>query len=263
MEVELSSMMCEELMLLALKQLASDDKQARKRLQIQAGNRDQIKAMRYHLHNCMLSLSNEMTKLEGRDLVPEYLCTDDLQDLVSRGLIRDVSKLPASRSIEVDLTNPKFKLKREKIFKDAKYRVNPVALLLRADKIPHRGVKEGNRGEEYPSTHQALKKTPKPSPKRHQTLATTSSRKQTYSIDVAFGSQDFKLHLHVRCHCSLEQSKFVEWLRSRGGKSFGLEELTRRDDLMQGKVSGRTEETARNVLRFLCFVGYVTLAKIP
>ncbi|KAG1693826.1 hypothetical protein DVH05_022928 [Phytophthora capsici] len=259
LEVELSSMTYETLALSALKHLACGDKQAPKRLQIHRGNRDQIKTTRCHLQTQILSLRSKMIELEGADLLPEYLCTDDLQELISRGLIRVLSKSPGSPlSIEVDLTNPKFKLKHEKVYKDARYRVNPIALLLREDEIPHRSVNEGSRDGLWSSLtekHLALKKRPKPPPK------CTKAPRQRYNFDLPVGSQDCKLLLHVCCQCSLEQSKFVEWIRSRGEKSFGLEELARRGDL--SKSSGRTEETARNVLRFLHFVGYVTLGRFP
>ncbi|KAL3666254.1 hypothetical protein V7S43_008505 [Phytophthora oleae] len=182
-EVELSSMSYATLVLLAMKQLTHGYKQARKRLQIHQGDRNQAKSVRRHLEACIQALRNEMTELKGTDLVPEYRCTDDLPDLISRGLIRDVSTSPDCLSIEVDLTNPNLKLKHEKVFKDAVYRVNPVALLLREDFIPHRTVEEKrdpvcDRSSPSQKTHRALKKTPKLPPKRTQALATTNASVQ-------------------------------------------------------------------------------------
>ncbi|POM62992.1 hypothetical protein PHPALM_27789 [Phytophthora palmivora] len=210
-----------------------------------------------------------MTQLEGGDLLPEYLGTEDLQDLIAEGLIQDVSKSPDSTHIEVDLTNPKFKLKREKVFKDADYRVNPLAVLMSTDEVPHLSIEDeeddtGNgRASNTTLNHRALKKNPKPKTRRKQTLRVLSqSSKHTYILDELFGNAEFQSKLHVKFQCSAEQSRLVEWLRFRGSEPFNLVEFSHGDNsLHHGKSLARYEENSRNLLRFLYFVGYVTQVK--
>ncbi|GMF59384.1 unnamed protein product [Phytophthora fragariaefolia] len=268
LEVQLSSMTYQDLVFSALKQLAWSDKQWRMGVQLYPGDRSQTKATRHHAEACIKLLKNEMMELEGSDLLPEYLCTVDMQNLVAQGILHDVRTSIGSTSFEVDLTSPRFKLKHKKIFKDAAYRVNPVAVLLNADEIPHLRANEDEElgaddahGVGNSSMHHALKKKPKP--KRKQALrAITHSGKHTYMIDEVFGNDKLKSQMHVKFQCSTDQSRKMEWLRGRGAEPFDLEEFNCCDStLYQCKSSTRCEESARNLLRFLCFVGYVTQVK--
>ncbi|CAH0474859.1 unnamed protein product [Peronospora belbahrii] len=273
MEVQLASMTYENLAFSALKQLAWGDKQWRMGVQLYPGNRGQFKATRHHVEACMKSLCNEMAEVEGSDLLPEYLGTEDMNDLIDRGLIQDRSVSSKSRRIEVDLTNPKFKLKHEKVFKDAAYRVNPVAVLSNVAEIPHLPVPEGvaQSSIDNPTSgmgrhsHHALKKTSKPHPKRKQTIGTLAhGSKHTYTLDELFGNDGFQSQLHVKFQCSAEHSRMVEWLRCRDSEPFDLEEFSNCDSaLRHGTSPARGEESAKNLLRFLCFVGYVTRLKLP
>uniref|UniRef100_A0AAV1VM70 JmjC domain-containing protein n=1 Tax=Peronospora matthiolae TaxID=2874970 RepID=A0AAV1VM70_9STRA len=142
-EIQLSSMTYEELALTALKHIALGDKRWRTGVQLYPGNRGQLKTTRHYMGECVVSLCGDMSKLEGGDLLPEYLGTEDMHELIARGLIHDTSISRATRSIEVDLTNPKFKLKHEKVFKNATYRVNPVAVLMSEAEIPCFTVGDG------------------------------------------------------------------------------------------------------------------------
>ncbi|CAI5744708.1 unnamed protein product [Peronospora destructor] len=273
-EVQLASMTYENLVFSALKQLAWGDRQWRMGVQLYPDNRGQFKATRHHVEACLKSLRNEMTELEGGDLLPEYLGTEDMHDLVARGLIHDTGMSPnLTRDIEVDLTNPKFKLKHEKIFKDAAYRVNPVAVLMSVAEIPHLPVHDrvGRTGAEdrnletMRTPHRALKKASKPTPKRMQALRTlTHSGKHTYMLDELFGNDEFQSQLHVKFQCSAEDSRMVEWLRYRGSEPFDVEEFSSCDSAFRhGTSPARNKESAKNLLRFLCFVGYVTRLKAP
>ncbi|ETM98788.1 hypothetical protein PPTG_19334 [Phytophthora nicotianae INRA-310] len=272
LEVQLGSFTYEELVFSAVKQLVLSDKQCRMRVQLYSGNRHQIKQARHHAEVCIQSLRKEMAELDGSDVLPEYLATEDMQELVAQGLIQVTNKSSNSTSIAVDLTNPRFKLKHSKIFRDAAYRVNPVAVLMRAEEIPYlpaqRSESPSSEGTTPANTsqtqHRALKKTPKPKPKRKQTLRTIShTDKHTYILDENFGNDKRESQLHVMFQCSAEQSKLVEWLRSRGSEPFDLLEFSRGDASVvhQGKGPARCDENARSMLRFLYFVGYVTQVK--
>ncbi|RQM12504.1 hypothetical protein DD237_008388 [Peronospora effusa] len=270
-EVQLASMTYENLMFSALKQLAWGDKQWRMGVQLYPGNRGQFKATRHHVEACLKSLRNKMTELEGGDLLPEYRGTDDMHDLVARGLIHDTGMSPyLTRNIEVDLTNPKFKLKHEKIYKDAAYRVNPVAVLMSVAEIPHLPVHESVKctGAEDRTSgtvrtpHRALIKALKPKPKHMQALRTLTHRgKHTYMLDELFGNDKFQSQLHVKFQCSAEDSRMVEWLRHRGSEPFDVEEFSSCDSTFH--YGTRPARSAKNLLRFLCFVGYVTRLKAP
>ncbi|KUF93091.1 L-type lectin-domain containing receptor kinase VII.1 [Phytophthora nicotianae] len=272
LEVQLGSFTYEELVFSAVKQLVLSDKQCRMRVQLYSGNRHQIKQARHHAEACIQSLRKEMAELDGSDVLPEYLATEDMQELVAQGLIQVTNKSSNSTSIAVDLTNPRFKLKHSKIFRDAAYRVNPVAVLMRAEEIPYlpaqRSESPSSEGTTPANTsqtqHRALKKTPKPKPKRQQTLRTIShTDKHTYILDENFGNDKRESQLHVMFQCSAEQSKLVKWLRSRGSEPFDLLEFSRGDASVvhQGKGPARCDENARSMLRFLYFVGYVTQVK--
>ncbi|KAE9021790.1 hypothetical protein PR001_g13298 [Phytophthora rubi] len=266
LEVQLASMTCQDLVFSALKQLAWGDKQWRMGLQLYPGDRNRTRSVRHHVRACIESLHGASEELEMTDLLPEYLCTEDMPDLASLGLLHNLKRSPTCTSFEVDLTNPRLKLKHEKIFKDASYRVNPVAVLVSADEIPHirtdEGEEEAAAGDDQPS-HHALKRTPKPKPKRKQTLRViTHNCKHTYILDEIFGNEALKSQLHVQFQCSADQSRVVEWLRGRGAEPFKLEEVIRCDSTLHESTSpAQREENARHVLRFLCFVGYITQLK--
>ncbi|KAF1772391.1 JmjC domain [Phytophthora cactorum] len=119
LEVQLDAFTYEELVFSALRQLGLSDKQWRMRLQLYPGDRHQIQQARHHIEGCIRSLSKEMTELDGGDVLPEYLGTEDMQELVAGGLVQVTNKKPDSTSIAVDLTNPRFKLKHAKVFRDA------------------------------------------------------------------------------------------------------------------------------------------------
>lgn len=261
-EVQLVLTTYENLAFAALKQLAWGDKQWQMGVQLYPDNRSQFNATRHHVEACLKSLRNEMIKLEGSDLLPEY-----------RDMKTYTSMSPNMTSIEVDLTSPKFKLKYEKVFIDAAYRVNPVALLISVAEIPHLPVQEGvasadaenQTSRTVRTPYRALKKNSKPKPKQKLTLRTLShSGKQTYLLDELFGNDECRSQLRVKFQCSAEQSIIVEWLRCRGSESFDLEELSSCESAFHhGTSPARGEESARNLLRFLCFVGYVTRLKAP
>ncbi|KAG6959406.1 hypothetical protein JG687_00008800 [Phytophthora cactorum] len=274
LEVQLDAFTYEELVFSALRQLGLSDKQWRMRLQLYPGDRHQIQQARHHIEGCIRSLSKEMTELDGGDVLPEYLGTEDMQELVAGGLVQVTNKKPDSTSIAVDLTNPRFKLKHAKVFRDAAYRVNPVAVLMSTEEIPYLQAQrsESPSSEDTRATnttqtqHRALKKTPKPKPKRKQAMRVISQTgKHTYVLDENFGNDKRQSQLHVKFQCSTEQSKLVEWLRGRGSEPFDLEEFARCDDALirKGKSPARCQESARNMLRFLLFVGYVTQVKAP
>ncbi|KAF4129959.1 hypothetical protein GN958_ATG20851 [Phytophthora infestans] len=269
LEVQLDSFTYEELVLSAVKQLALSGKQWRMRVQLCPGDRHQIQQARHHAEGCIQSLCKEMKEINGRDVLPEYLVTQDLQELVDQGLVQVTSQTAESTSLAVDLTNPRFKLKHVKVFRDSTYRVNPVAVLMSTDEIPHVQAHRSETPNSEDTTpanisqtqHRALRKTPKPKPKRKQTLrAISHTDKQTYVLDENFGNDKRQSRLHVKFQCSAEQSKLVEWLRGRGSELFDLEEFSRGDGLLvsQGNGPARCEESARSLLRFLHFVGYVT-----
>ncbi|KAG7383811.1 hypothetical protein PHYPSEUDO_003294 [Phytophthora pseudosyringae] len=271
LEVQLGSLNYKELVCSALVQLCSSDKQGRMGLQLYPGNRTQTKQARHHAEACFKSLREELTKVEGGDVLPEYLVTEDMEELVAEGLVQVTDKTLASTSVVVDLTNPRFKLKRVKVFRGAAYRVNPIALLMNIDEIPRllpaqrdddESVGDASAASITPTRHRALKRTPKPKPKRKQALrATTHTGKQTYVLDESFGNDKYQSQLHVKFQCSAEHSRLVEWLRDRGSEPFDLDEFSRGDGTLLDQ--GVSEEKARNLLRFLCFVGYVTQAKAP
>ncbi|GMF23356.1 unnamed protein product [Phytophthora lilii] len=269
LEVQLASVTYDELVFSALKQLAWGDKQWRMGVQLYPGDRGHGKQTRHHITACIKSLRSEMNELEEGDLLPEYAVTEDLRELIAEGLIHETSKSPTSTSIEVDLTNPGFKLKHVKVFKDAAYRVNPVAVIMSTDEIPHLEVDDtqaaGHAAGSARTPRRALKKSPKPKPKRKQVLRVIShAGKHTYVLDEIFGNDKLCSQLHVTFQCSAEQSIMVEWLRGRGAEPFDLEEFSRCDSsLRQSKTPTRYEEKVRNLLRFLCFVGYVTQVKSP
>ncbi|KAG6604598.1 JmjC domain [Phytophthora cinnamomi] len=266
LEIQLVSMPYRDLVFSALNQLAMGDKQWRMGVQLYPGDRNQAKAIRHHAEACVKSLCNDVKGLNGGDLLPEYLCTEDMQDLMALGLLHNVNVSLSSTSFEVDLTNPKFKLKHEKVFKDADYRVNPVAVLMSADEIPHLLPEENEEqsAEDSRPLHHALKKTPKP--KRKQALRVIAlTGKHTYVLDEMFGNAALESRLHVKFQCSASQSRMIEWLRGRGAEPFNLDEFRRCDvSLHQSKRPTQGEENARLLLRFLCFVGYVTqMKKLP
>ncbi|KAL4114432.1 hypothetical protein PRIC2_014370 [Phytophthora ramorum] len=264
LEVQLEAMTYEALLLAAVKQLAWREQSMRMKVQLYPGNRGEARRVRSHMGACMKSLRDEIAVLDTSDLVPEYLVTDDLRDLRAQGLLRETSRSSASTSFEVDLTNPKFKLKHVKVFSEFAYRVNPVAVLRSVDEISHLEKEESEAPTSVTAQHRALKKSPKPKPKRKLGLRViTQAGKHTYVLDEVFGNDDFRSQLHVKFQCSAEQSRLVEWLRSRGAGSFGVEEFSHGDDSRQSKSSARCKETGRHLLRFLCFVGYVSQVKSP
>ncbi|CAI5712268.1 unnamed protein product [Hyaloperonospora brassicae] len=265
-EVQLSSTTYEELALSALEQIALGDKRWRTGVQLYPGNRAQLKTSRHRMEACIESLYNDLTKLEGGDLLPEYMGTEDMQELIAHGLIHKTRTSSTSTSIEVDLTNPKFKLKHEKVFRNATYRVNPVAVLMSDADIPHLTVHEGveraaTGGPASEMKHRVLKRTPKPK----QALHTLTHRdKCTYFLDELFGNVERQPQLHVTFHCSAEQSRMVEWLRCRDSKPFDLNEFGCSSVLTYQSASpARRVENGRKLLRFLCFVGYITQVKSP
>ncbi|KAG3113467.1 hypothetical protein PI125_g7302 [Phytophthora idaei] len=94
LEVQLDAFTYEELVFSALRQLGLSDKQWRMRLQLYPGDRHQIQQARHHIEGCIRSLSKEMTELDGGDVLPEYLGTEDMQELVAGGLVQVTNKKP-------------------------------------------------------------------------------------------------------------------------------------------------------------------------
>jgi len=262
LEVQLASTSREELVFSAWRQLAWGDEQWRMPVRIYPGDRAQAKQL----------LQDVDARAKSLGFALEGLLTDDLQELIAEGLVVDISTSSDVRSLEVDLTDPRFKLERlkhSKVFCNAVYRVNPVAVLVSADEIPHLAAQEGKQhavdAAQASSTtmkpHRALKKRPKPKPKQkaaHRAISPTS--KHTYVLDEAFGNDKFQSQLHVKFQCSGEQSRMVEWLRCRGSERFDLDAFIQGQSTPQSKIP---EKKARELLRFLHFVGYVSQVKSP
>ncbi|RLN87490.1 hypothetical protein BBJ28_00004804 [Nothophytophthora sp. Chile5] len=266
LEVQLAAVTYEELAFSALRQLTWRDEKWRQRLIVHPGNRSHALSARRRMTELLQDLHHKLDLLEPRDLLPEYLVLENLQELIAGGPTRAATESAALTEVEVDLTSSTFKPKHVKIFKDATYRVNPIAVLLSAEQLPHKSersdqlmVTTGRSGDTAvsPKPHRALKKRPK----RNQTLRVFSHRDEhVYVLHLGFGNDEFRSQLRVKFRCSPAQAKMVDWLRCRGVEPFNPEELGRGDDAaaLPKKGVGRSEETARTLLRFLSCVGYVS-----
>ncbi|CEG35525.1 JmjC domain [Plasmopara halstedii] len=262
LEVQLCSVSWREWISSAVMQLCGSDEQMRRGVQLYPSDFNQINSMRHYAESYIQALCREINDLDGKDLFPEYLASEEMQNLVKEGLVH-VTTTPALTSFTVDLTNPRFSLKHVQVSRDAAYRVNPIAILLKTEEIPHLSPRDQVLAEHSTQKlHRALIKTPKPKPKRNQTLHRSHGGKVTYVLDENFGNDKWQSYLHVKFQCSTEQSKLVEYLRSRESEPFDLKEFYRCKDI-DGKRLARDAESAQNLLRFLYFVGYVTQVYAP
>ncbi|RLN20989.1 hypothetical protein BBJ28_00008052 [Nothophytophthora sp. Chile5] len=272
LEVQLAAVTYEELAFSALRQLTWRDEKWRERLIVHPDNRSHASSARRHMTELLQDLHHKIDSLEPRDLLPEYLVLENLQELVAGGPTRAAIESAALTEVEVDLTSSTFKPKHVKIFKDGTYRVNPIAVLLSAEQLLHKSersdrsmVTTGRSGDTAvsPKPHRALKKKPKP--KRSQTLRVFTHRDEhVYVLHLGFGNDAFRSQLRAKFRCSSAQAKMVDWLRCRGVEPFNPEELGRGDDAaaLPKKGVGRSEETARTLLRFLSCVGYVSQVNV-
>ncbi|RLN63382.1 hypothetical protein BBP00_00004182 [Phytophthora kernoviae] len=273
LEVQLAPVASGMVALSALMQLAWRDDKFRIGLSLHPGSRNGANSARQCMEGCLQALRHRLASLEASDLLPEYMFTDDLRELVADGAIIDTSESPMSMRIEVDLRNPRLKVKHVKVFKESRYRVNPVAVLMNVDEIPYLDRRDETSGNyaaamSPPTLHRTLNKTPKPKPKpkpkRRQVLrALAHADEHVYVLDELFGNHEFRSRLHAKITCSSDQAKMIEWLRSRGTELFNVEDFSRGNGwaLRLNKSVAQCEEVARQVLRFLCLVGYVSHVK--
>ncbi|TMW65026.1 hypothetical protein Poli38472_009193 [Pythium oligandrum] len=225
---------------------------------------DSSKPTRQHVATILQGLTRKLQELKPSDVVPELLLHPS--DELPFEVMHDPETGISGKSYEFDLTQgesfPPGKVL--KIFKGSMFRMNPLAVLMNVDELPHDRSSALTRPASTPSSgKKALNRKPK---RRTSLVGTKHKGESVYVLHVSFGNSAFQSRLRVQFRCNRVQIMLIEWMRTHASsEAFHVVDMFK---LMQkpregsGNVS-QHEDELKYLLRFLCGVGYLTQVKIP
>jgi hypothetical protein len=211
------------------------------------GAQDHGQTAREHVGELLEDLKQKVAALTPNDVIPEYLLLDKEGDVGPMILEVDLRKsVPFPESS-----------RHLKICNALEFRVNPAAVLLRADEIPH----DGRATAALPPVESQSSAVPPPralqkKQKRNPSMQVPSlADVHAYVLHGGFGNDTFESKLRVNFRCSATQAVLVEWVRDREPlRAFSAEEF-------QAATDGVDTGAAKRVLRFLRCFGFVSQVK--
>ncbi|GLE05618.1 hypothetical protein PINS_up014650 [Pythium insidiosum] len=254
--------------------------------------KETTKSMRQHMSRALSTLARHVEELHPSDIVPELLLHTEDEMSGDAVMLDDPQTGFVGKSFEFDLCDHEsFKGGSSvKIFKNSTLRVNPLAVLMNLDELPHGRSTlpvKGSRtvpndggdltavavtpvGEPSNSKGSTSKKAQARKPKRKLSIVTAPKRqdRRGYVLHLLFGNEEYRSRLRVKFRCDAFQHALLEWTRNYApGEAFHVFELMKL--VSSGGLDGvpadvpHDEDALRYILRFLCSIGYLTQVKFP
>lgn len=205
-----------------------------------------LKAVRSHVGDLLQDMQHLVASLTPADLLPEYL-----------GIA--AAHLNTGQQHEWDLTHQHFTGSRHvRVLQSSHFCVNPLARLTSLDEGQAHGPPLAAPVATQPA--KALSK------QRRNLKALAPVPARVYVLYLLGGEALFEAsNLRVQFSCNAFQVALVEWIRGhshRGGSSlFTSSDVAAVLQQQVGKAVSPDDDAVKDMLRFLCFAGYLTLVK--